>query len=164
MIKRTLGNYEFWAAFAITVVALAFLFLFHPAAMVVTLDPLYHWFSWIGASYIAVTLPLFPILKRRYPTKYQQVVQSHILGNLAAFVLILIHFIYQTGTSLIGGTFTHTGLSLYIALLLLVITGFILRYQLLNKYIKPVRFVHVGLVTAFYLIIVIHVLHGLDVI
>lgn len=164
MVKRTLTNPEFWAAIALAVTALAFLYLFHPGSLIITINPVYHWFSWIGASYIAIAAPLFHILKHRYSTKYQMIVRVHIFGNLAAFLLISLHSTYQTGNPPILGTFTHLGLTLYIALLLFVITGFILRYQLMRKYVKSVKFIHTGLITAYYLIIIIHVLHGLDII
>lgn len=164
MVKRTLKNAEFWAAVALAVAGLASLYFFHPTSMVITINPLYHWFSWIGGVYIALATPLFYILERRYSKKYQLILRGHIFGNLAAVLLISLHSTYQTGNPPILGTFTHLGLTLYIALLFFMITGFILRYQLMKGQVKSVRFTHTGLITAFYLIIVIHVLHGLDII
>jgi hypothetical protein len=163
MIKKTLRNPEFWLAAAMVVIAILFLFQYHPD-IVVTVHPVYHLFSWLGSSYIAVAVPFFLFLKRRLSSNYQAVARFHIFGNLIAFALICLHVTYQIGTPPILGTFTHTGLIIYSSLALLVLTGFMLRYQLLKGYVKQVRFFHTSLVTAFYLAGIVHILHGVDAI
>jgi hypothetical protein len=49
-------------------------------------------------------------------------------------------------------------------MVLLVGTGFLQRFQLIPS-IKPqsYRFIHVGSAVAFYLIIIVHILHGLAI-
>lgn len=86
-------------------------------------------------------------------------------GNLAAFLLISLHFAGQVGRPATFYPEFGTGLALYIAMALQVYTGTAFRFGA-KRYLKPMttRFVHVGLALAFYIVIGIHILHGLGVI
>ncbi len=161
--KSIFKNPEYWlikAIFAVTVV-LGFLIytrriIFHTP---VGAFFLHHWFSWTGATFIAVFTPIYYFLKRRYPKKYQLLVRTHIFGNLISFGLITTHFAAHMGRP--EAPESKTGLVMYIAVAVLVLTGFLLRFQLLRKQMKFTRYVHTSIITTFYIIVIIHVLHGL---
>ena len=123
-----------------------------------------HWFVWVGTLYIAFTVPTIAILKRRYPNRIGTMFRLHVFGNLFAFLLISLHFASQLSRPAERYPDLGTGLVLYIAMILLVSTGFLHRFRFFPK-IKPqtYRFVHTGSAMAFYLIIVVHVLHGLGI-
>ena len=57
----------------------------------------------------------------------------------------------------------RTGLPLYAAIILMLITGLNLRYQLARPWLKQSRSVHLSLMLAFYLIVFFHVLHGIGI-
>lgn len=122
-----------------------------------------HWVSWIGAIYIALAVPLIAIFKRRTPLKIKALLRIHVYGNLLAFMLISIHFASQVSRSPLPDL--GTGLALYVVVLLLVATGFLQRFRIVPG-IKPQtnRFIHVSLALSFYLIIGIHILHGVGII
>lgn len=121
-----------------------------------------HWLVWIGSLYIALTIPIYTMLKRRYPIRTRQLLGFHVLGNLTAFVLVSIHFSSQVSRPAAFYPDLGTGLALFISMLLLVATGFSHRFGII-KSVKPQahRLVHVGLALSFYLIIGIHILQGL---
>lgn len=121
-----------------------------------------HWFVWIGTLFVAFTVPLIAILKRRYQSKFLAFFRAHIFGNLLAFLLISLHFAGQINRPAEFFPDLGTGLALYIIMLLLVVTGFTHRFQLIPQIKSQTRkFVHVGLSFSFYVIIGIHILHGL---
>lgn len=122
-----------------------------------------HWVSWIGALYIALAVPLFAIFKRRAPLKMKALLRVHVYGNLLAFLLISIHFAGQMSRSTPPDL--GTGLALYVVMLLLTATGFLQRFRIVPS-LKPQtnRFIHVSVALSFYIIIGIHILHGVGVI
>jgi hypothetical protein len=136
----------------------------HSSPMILGDPSLYHWFSWTGAGFLFIAIPVFYYLKRYKSNLYQGILRFHIWGNIGAIFLISIHFTYQIGSPPILGTYTHLGLTLFITLIILLITGILLRFQFFKSKVKGIRFIHTSLVTAFYLVAIIHILHGLDVI
>ena len=123
-----------------------------------------HWFVWIGTLYIALAVPIVAVSKRKRPDMYKTLLRVHVFGNLVAFLLISIHFAGQIGRPAEFYPDLGTGLVLYIAMMLLVGTGFAQRSHLIPR-IKPqtYRFVHTGSAVAFYLTIIVHILHGLGI-
>ena len=87
----------------------------------------------------------------------------HVFSNLFAFSLVSIHFAQQMSSSFHPED--RTGLTTYIIVSILVITGFLNRFQLLGqgKVYPPHRnrFLHISLTTAFYIVVIIHILHTL---
>jgi hypothetical protein len=159
---------DFWATTAI-LIATAFLMaatILHWTSVSFLLGPirLNHWFVWIGTIYIAIASPIFAYLKRRSPKQYAHLRSFHVVGNSLGFMLISIHLASQISRPADRYPELGTGLVLYISMLLLVATGFLLRFQLLPR-IKPqsLKFVHLGAAFAFYLIIIIHILHGIGI-
>ena len=85
-------------------------------------------------------------------------------GNLFAFALISLHFTSEISRPIEYFPNLGTGLALYIALILLVVTGIFQRFPLsLKTKAQTYRFLHTGAAVTVYLIIVIHILHGLGV-
>ncbi len=124
-----------------------------------------HYVAFAGTLYIAFGVILFALLKRRNPNKYNMLLKVHALGNLFAFLLISLHFAGQVGRPANSYPDFGTGLALYIGMVALVVTGLALRFRLVRRFSPATnRFVHAGLAIAFYLIIVIHILHGLNII
>ncbi|MFH0847731.1 MAG: hypothetical protein V1894_06750 [Chloroflexota bacterium] len=129
----------------------------------ILIGPLYlhHWASYTGVTFIAVFTPLYAFLKRRYPQSFKTLIKIHIIGNLTAFLLVTIHMAHHLGEPKGFAPRPGTGVTLYFSVLTLVITGFLTRYQLAGKQGRFIRFVHTGIITAFYFIIFIHILRGL---
>ena len=159
---------DFWAATALLIatVIVMLVVILHWVRIGFLVGPfrLSHWFVWIGTIYVAIAVPVIAILKKRHPQRYRALYRTHVFGNLLAFMLISLHFASQISRSADSYPELGTGLALYIAMVLLVGTGFLQRFQLIPS-IKPqsYRFVHMGSAVAFYLIIVVHILHGLAI-
>ena len=115
-----------------------------------------HWLSWIGTIFIAFYTPTYHILKRRHPKRIKVLLKIHTLGNLLAFMLVSMHFFQMR--------LRGTSEALLIAVTILVVTGFISRFQMLNKIgkynlIRPHinKFIHICVTSAFYIVIIIYV-------
>ncbi len=123
-----------------------------------------HWLSWIGTFFIALFTPAYYVLKRKYPKTLKALLRIHVFGNLISFLLISIHFAQQVGRPPRFFPDLGTGLVLYIVMPFLVASGFLHRFQIL-KTIKPHlnRFFHVAITLTFYMVIVVHILQGLNV-
>lgn len=124
-----------------------------------------HWFVWVGTLYTALAVPIVAALKRTRPNRYKSLLRIHVFGNLIAFLLISLHFAGQIGRPAAFYPDLGTGVVLYAAMMLLVGTGFAQRFHLIPR-IKPqtYRFVHTGSAVAFYLTIIVHILHGLGIV
>jgi hypothetical protein len=166
MATKVLKSLEFWAALSIIITVVCLMIAdnlgwIHFGFFVGPFRA-NHWFVWIGTLYIAFTVPIVAILKRRYLSKFLALFRVHIFGNLLAFLLISLHFAGQISRPAEFYPDLGTGLALYIIMLLLVVTGFTHRFQLIPRIMSQTRkFVHVGLSFSFYIIIGIHILHGL---
>ena len=121
-----------------------------------------HWLVIIGSTYIAVATPTFSILKRRFKARYESLIKFHVIGNLSAVLLVTIHFMNQVTRSASNYPQLGTGLAMYIVMLLLVASGFAYRFRIFPRLnIGTNRSAHVSVALSFYIIIAIHVLHGL---
>jgi hypothetical protein len=164
---KILKNKEFWAALSIIVAAICLMVMVN-LGWIRFVNPIgpfrvMHWFVWIGTLYIAFVVPIIAILKKRLPTRYMTLFNFHVFGNLLAFVLVSLHFASQISRSPTSYPQLGTGLALYIIMILLVATGFTHRFQLIPQIKSQTRkFIHVGLTFSFYIIIGIHILHGLN--
>ncbi len=122
-----------------------------------------HWLSWIGAFLIAVFSPMFYILRRHYPKRNKALTMIHTFSNLFAFMFISMHFAQQWSRSVHPED--HTGSTLFVIVLILAVSGFLHKFQMLEKRkLYPPhrnRFLHVSLTTAFYIVVIMHILHGL---
>ena len=124
-----------------------------------------HYLAFAGTLYIAISVPLIAYFKRRYPQKWGALTKTHMFMNLFAFLLISLHFAGQVGRPANFYPEFGTGLALYIAMVLQVATGLAFRFNE-KRFLKPMtnRFLHVGLALLFYIVIIIHTLHGLNII
>ena len=123
-----------------------------------------HWLVIIGSIYIAVATLVFSILKKRFQTKYEALVGFHVIGNLSAVLLVTIHFMSQVTRSLSNYPQLGTGLALYVVMLLLVVSGFPYRFRFYPRLgLGTIRLLHVGAALSFYILIGIHVLHGVGI-
>jgi hypothetical protein len=160
-------NPEFWSVIFLIVATAIIVVEFYPhspSPIILGSHAVYHWIGWTGALYIAIVTPVYHIIKRRHAKSYQTIMKFHILGNLIAFLLVSIHFTHQIGTPPILGTYTHLGLTMYTALFSQIVTGVLIRYQFGKNHIKTIRFMHVAFITTFYIVLLVHILHGLNVI
>ena len=122
-----------------------------------------HWLAIIGTVYIAIDTPAFVVLKRFYPEKFKGLLRYHIFGNLLFFSLISIHIAGQLGRS-VALSDLGTGLAIYIAMTLEVISGFAERFPLIKQIDhKTNKFIHASLVMVFFLVIIFHVLPALGI-
>jgi len=127
-------------------------------------EPIHHWFSFVGAGFIAIYLPVYSIFKRRYPRIKKILLPIHVFGNLIAFTFVSIHFSHHLTRPAEAFPDLGTGIALIAALVILVITGFILRFQLVRSGYKSWHWLHTGTMLSFYLVVILHILHGVGVI
>ena len=163
---KALRSLEFWAALSIIIAALflmvADMLQWIHFGFLVGPFRANHWFVLIGTLYIAFVVPSIAVAKRRYPGRFVALFRLHVLGNLLAFLLISLHFAGQINRPAAFYPDLGTGLALYIIMILLVVTGFTHRFQLLPQMKSQTRkFLHVGLSFSFYIVIGIHIMHGL---
>ena len=116
--------------------------------------PFTHWMGLIGGFWIAFVTPAYYVLKRRRPKRIKAWVRIHVFGNLVAFMLISVHFTYW----IISVSFMGTGLALFVAVLTLVVTGLLQRFNMMQSSGRHIRFIHISMTTAIYLILTIHIL------
>lgn len=124
----------------------------------------HHWASITGTVFIALFNPVSPILKRHYPKKFRALQRVHVFGNLLAVMLVSIHFTQEVTRPPQSRPDLGTGIVLYATMILLVATGVLRRFPIKKSLERHLRFIHVGLTLAFYLVIVVHILHGLGMI
>jgi len=120
-----------------------------------------HWIGWAGTVYIAFATPVYPIIKRKFSQYTPKMLGVHVIGNLLAVLLVSIHFAHQVTRPADNYPDLGTGVALYAAMVLLVATGMLLVSGVLNRFYRQVRFVHPALALTFYLVIVMHIIHGL---
>jgi hypothetical protein len=126
-----------------------------------------HWLSWIGSLFVIIYTPIYYILKRRNPRLVKTLIKIHVFGNLLSFMLISIHYAQQMGRPAQFYPELGTGLTLYIVMFILVVTGFLHRFGILQRlglYSELLphqnRYLHIAITISFYLIIVVHALRN----
>ena len=168
MEKSRLRNPSLWIALSIvivTIILMAFVYfrVFRLHILIGEFN-LHHWFSWTGTLFIAFFTPAYYLLKRHYPTKIKALLAAHVFGSLIAVMFVSIHFIQEIIRPPQAFPNLGTGIVLYPAMILLVLTGFFLRFHAARSLTRQWRFVHTSVAVTFYLIILVHVLHGLEII
>ncbi len=113
-----------------------------------------HLAAYIGSFWIAIFTPIYIVLKRYRSSHFKSMLKIHVIGNLSAFALITTHYLHKETNSV----FLGTGITLYVALVLLIATGIIQRFNAVKSLRKQINFIHLSASTAFYLILVIHVI------
>jgi hypothetical protein len=130
-----------------------------------------HWLGWIGVFFIAIYTPIYYIYKRRNPRLVKTLIKVHVFGNLLAVMLISIHFAQQMGRPAQFYPELGSGLILYITMFILVATGFLHRFGVLDKIgrfsvILPHqnRYLHIAITLTFYIAIIVHALNNIGII
>ncbi|MCW4016101.1 MAG: hypothetical protein NWF06_07015 [Candidatus Bathyarchaeota archaeon] len=158
---------SFYAAILVVFVTVFMMFavFFDWIQLHVLIGPYYihHWLSWIGSTFVAVFTPIYYWMKRNKPSSLKNLLNAHIFGNLISFMFVSIHFTQQISRPPQFYPHLATGVVLYPTMLLLVATGFITRFiSYKNK--RTLLFLHKAITLTFYLTILIHVLHGIEII
>lgn len=123
-----------------------------------------HWFAWGGTLFILFSSIAQPIVKRKSPKHYKTMLSIHMIGNLIAVMLISIHFAQQVTRPSSSYPDLGTGVVLYTSMILLVATG-IARYSgIVQKHWRPVNFLHAAFALTFFVVIIVHILHGVSII
>ena len=123
-----------------------------------------HWLGWLGFLFILIHVPLFVSLKRKYSNRIRFFLGIHVLGNLLAYMGITVHFASQISRPAQFYPDLGTGIALYFFMSTLIVTGFLQRFNLLSNYRKSWRFLHTSSVFGLFVIIVLHILHGINII
>jgi hypothetical protein len=147
------------------VVALIFLHVFRVPFFQINLlgisySPV-HWIGWIGTLYIAFATPAYLIVKRKYPQQILKMLNVHVIGNLLAVMLVSIHFAHQVTRPTNNFPDLGTGIVLYTTMILLAATGFALVSGLGKTFFRQIRFLHPAFALTFYLVIIMHIIHGI---
>lgn len=123
----------------------------------------HHWLSWTGTTFIAIFTPIYYWMKRNKPGSLKNLLRVHVFGNLLSFLFVSIHFTQQITRPARFYPDLGTGIVLYPTILLLVATGFVTRF-LSYKNKSKLLFIHRGITFTFYLVIIVHILHGIEII
>lgn len=168
MGNSPLRKASFWLALLLLLVTACLMFAvyFDLLQLHVAVGPyfIHHWLSWIGTTFIAIFTPIYHWLKRSKPQSLRTLLGVHVFGNLISFMFISIHFTQQISRPAQFYPDLGTGIVLYVSLLLSVSTGFLLRFPIIKSAGRSLRFVHLSVTVTFYLIILVHILHGLGLI
>jgi len=124
----------------------------------------HHWMSIVGATYIAVVVPLQRYRWSRDPERRRRLIPFHMYGNLIAVGLITVHFSQQLSRPAEFFPDLGTGIALYVTLVVLVMSGIFMRFGISRSRYRWWRYLHGGVTTTFYIVIVFHTLHGLGII
>lgn len=158
-------DYRFWIALALVIVTGILIYTvyarLYPLHYEVGGELVHHWFSWAGVVFVALFIPAYHLLKRQYPKHYRALLGTHIFGNIIAVMLVSIHFTQEITRPARSYPDLGTGIILYPTMLLLVLTGFVIAFSF-SKRFKAWRFLHTSMAVTFYLVIIVHILHGLE--
>lgn len=120
-----------------------------------------HWIGWIGALIIALITPIYPIIKRKYAQHLKKMMDIHVTTNLIGVLFVSIHFTHQVTRPVTAYPDLGTGLVLYIAMILLSISGMMMISGIASRFFKQIRFLHPAYAITFYTVIIIHILQDL---
>ena len=168
MEKRHYAKTSLFIAILLIIITLVLMSLVYPQILNlhIYIGPYYihHWLSWTGTLFIALFTPYYVYSKRRNPLKLKNLLKIHVFDNLIAAMFVSIHFTQQISRPAQFYPDLGTGVVLYVSILLMVATGFILRFQLARIPRGIARFIHTSATVIFYLIILVHILHGIGII
>ena len=168
MEKSRLRNASLWLALLIVaatvILMVAVYFRVFRLHVLIGEFNIHHWFSWTGTLFIAFFTPAYYFLKHRYPQKIKNLLMAHVFGNLLSVMFVSIHFMQEISRPAQAFPQLGTGIVLYPAMILLTLTGFFLRFHAAKNLTRQWRFIHTSVAVSFYLIILVHVLHGLEII
>jgi hypothetical protein len=124
------------------------------------LGPFYlnHWAGWLSIGFITIYVPLFIILRKRYPKIYGKLIRVHEVGFIVAFMLVSLHIGWQIRR--VFPPELGTGIAAYVCLFVLVVTGIMQKNQIFTKMMSKLRFVHLSMVVSLFLVIIFHIIRA----
>jgi hypothetical protein len=161
---------SFWIALTIIAVAAIAVFIVYlgiariPFFLIDILgaqNSLIHWLGWAGSLIILATTVSYSIMKRVRHKASGRLLRFHAFGNLLGFLLISIHFIHQVTRPASSYPVLGTGIVLYSAMLILVITGFTTYFIVKPAWVRYYKFLHPAAAFTLLLVIVMHIIHGI---
>ena len=122
-----------------------------------------HWLGLVATMFIAISIPIYYVLKLKRPQNSKIILKIHVTGNLIAYLLISLHFAQNLGR--LAGALQRlgTGFALYLLLSLIVATGILEKYKINGKLPRYSRVIHKYTVIILYLVILIHLLEGFNI-
>jgi hypothetical protein len=164
-MSRFLHNWTFWTAISLLILTdilfIGTILEYFNFSSVIGQYRLNHWTGWIGIIFIAIHIPIFVWAKRKYSKKIRTFLTIHVIGMLSSYLLITIHFASQISRPAEFYPDLGTGVAQYLFMIILIITGFLQRFNLLSKHRKKWLFLHRSSIFALLIIIVFHILHGI---
>lgn len=130
-----------------------------------SIGPFYshHWLSIIGGTFILIYIMIYAYLKRYTAVNRSTLLKIHVFGNLMAVMFASVHFGQQMGRPAEFAPDLGTGLTTYLLFIVIVATGFILRFGQASKKRESWSLFHVGLSLSLFIVIVVHALTALGV-
>lgn len=160
-------DYRFWVALVLVIITVILMYAVYTRLLLLHFEIAgelaHHWLSWAGVLFIAFSTPAYYLLKRSYPAHKRTLLGVHMFGNLISVMFVSIHFTQQISRPAIAYPNLGTGIVLYPTMVLLVLAGFVLAFGLPKKY-GAWKYFHSSLAVTFYMVIVVHLLHGLEII
>lgn len=159
-------SHSFWISIAILIAAtlLSFGTAFRWIDIRFRVGPYFitHWLSWLGTVFIATFTPLYYVVKRRRVRSIKTLIAVHMFGNLVSFAFISMHFAQQLTRPAQFPPDLGTGVALYVVMLVLVASGVLHRFKIIPSLVPHQnRYLHISVTSAFYIVIVTHILQGI---
>jgi hypothetical protein len=116
-----------------------------------------HWLGWIGALCIAVTLPVYSLLKRKALPYLRYTLAFHAISSMIAALFVSVHFSIMATIFTMYGEFGF-GILLNAIVLVIVLSGLLMYFVPSKCKVKKTRIIHVALALAFYLVLAAHII------
>ncbi len=123
----------------------------------------HHWLSIIGGTFLLIFILVFAYMKRHTAVNRGTLLKVHVFGNLLAFFFISVHFAQHMGRPAEFAPALGTGLATYLILVVILATGFMMRFGLLTQKRKSWDLFHVGLSLSLFFVVVIHSLKNFGI-
>ncbi len=123
----------------------------------------HHWLSIIGGTFILFFIVIYAYLKRYTKVNRSTLLKIHVFGNLLAVMFASVHFGQQMGRPAQFAPDFGTGLATYLLFVVIVATGFMLRFGKATKKRESWSLFHVGLSLSLFIVVVIHTLTTLGI-
>ena len=161
---------SFWVALAIILVTALTVFIVYlriarlPFIQInilgITNTPV-HWLGWAGSIIILTTTVAYSLMKRAKHRASSRLLKFHAFGNLIGFTFISIHFIHEVTRSASSYPVLGTGIVLYSAMVILVVTGFTTYFVVRPSWVRYYKWLHPAVALALLMVIIVHIIHGI---
>jgi hypothetical protein len=161
---------SFWVALSIVVVAAVAVFVVYlriariPFFIINILgaqNSSIHWLGWAGALIILATTVSYSLRKRAQHQSSKMLLKAHAFGNLFGFLLISLHFVHEVTRLAANYPVLGTGIVLYSAMLILVVTGLTTYFIMRPDWVRYYKFLHPAAAFTLLMVIVMHIIHGI---